>query len=188
MEVPLQIHFQNMDPSPAVESAVREGIEKLEGLGEHIISCRVTVEAPHKHHRKGKLYHVMIDVRVPRGEIIASRSPDRNHAHEDVYVALRDALKAVHRQLEDHVRISRGKVKSHEVPPHGRIVALKPRQDYGLIETADGREIYFHRNSITNADFNQLSLGAEVRFNEEMGDQGPQATAVQAIGKHHIVD
>lgn len=187
MEVPLNVHFKNMEPSPAVESAVRERVAKLERFADHIISCRVTIEAPHRHHRKGKLFTVMIDVRVPRGEIVASRAPDAHHAHEDVYVALRDAFKAVQRQLKSHVRVSRGKVKNHEVPPHGRVVALKSDQDYGLIETADGRQVYFHRNSVINADFDRLDLGSEVRFNEEMGDQGPQASSVQVVGKHHIV-
>ena len=187
MDVPLQIHFKNMEPSPALESAVRERMEKLERFADHIISCRVTIEAPHRHQRKGKLFQVIVDVRVPRGEIVASRSPDAHHAHEDVYVAMRDAFNAVERQLKSRIRVSRGKVKNHEVPPHGRIVALKPDQDYGLIATADGREIYFHRNSVLNGDLDRLDVGAEVRFNEEMGDKGPQATSVQVIGKHHIV-
>ncbi len=187
MQIPLQVHFRNMDPSPALESAIRQRTGKLERFAEHITSCRVTVEAPHRHHKKGKLYHVMIDVRVPGGEIVASRSPDKHHAHEDVYVALRDAVKAVERQLKTHVRVTRGKVKDHEAPPHGRIVALNPDQDFGLIETPDGRQIYFHRNSVINEKFERLEVGAEIRFNEEMGDKGPQASSVQVIGKHHIV-
>ncbi len=187
MDNALQIHFKNMDTSPALEQAVRERLERLERFHDHIISGRVTIEAPHKHHQKGKLYQVMIDLHVPGGEIIASRSPDKHHAHEDVYVALRDAVNAVERQLKSRLRISRGKVKSHELPPHGRIAVLQPTQDYGLIETADGREIYFHRHSIVNGDFDQLQVGAEVRFAEEMGEKGPQASSVQLVGKHHIV-
>jgi cold shock CspA family protein len=59
--------------------------------------------------------------------------------------------------------------------------------DYGKIGTTDGREIFFHRNSVIEADFDALSEGMEVRFNEQMGDQGPKATTVHLIGKHHIV-
>ena len=58
--------------------------------------------------------------------------------------------------------------------------------DYGRIQTPDGREIYFHRNSVVNSDFDQLEPGLEVRFSEEPGDEGPQATSVQLIGKHHL--
>ncbi len=188
MQIPLQIRFHNLDASPAVEDAIRKRAEQLERFADKIMSCRVTIEAPHKHHHKGNLYHVTIDVRTPGGEIVASRSPDEQHAHEDVYVAIRDAFKAARRQLQDLVREKRGKVKSHEAPPHGRISELYPGDDYGTITDTAGREIYFHRNSVVNAEFDGLAIDAEVRFVEEAGDKGPQASSVFLIGKHHIVD
>jgi ribosome-associated translation inhibitor RaiA len=77
----------------------------------------VSVEAPHKHHHKGKLYAVHIDLRVPGGEIVASREPGQDHSHEDVYVAVRDAFDAVGRQLQDLTRIRQGQVKHHEPAP-----------------------------------------------------------------------
>jgi cold shock CspA family protein len=49
-------------------------------------------------------------------------------------------------------------------------------------------EIYFHRNSVLDADFDKLKIGTEVRFVEEAGDKGPQASTVKVVGKHHIVD
>ena len=55
--------------------------------------------------------------------------------------------------------------------------------DYGLIHTSDGREVYFHRNSVLNGGFDQLELGTPVRFAEEMGEEGPQASTVQLSGK-----
>ena len=39
--------------------------------------------------------------------------------------------------------------------------------DYGFIATSDGREIYFHRNSVIDDAFDRLSVGSEVRFAEE---------------------
>jgi len=187
MDIPLQIQFKNMDRSPAVEAAIEERARKLERFADYIVSCRVTVEAPHKHHKKGKVYHVVIDVRIPGEEVVASRDPGEHHAHEDVLVAVRDAFSAVKRQLQDRIRVRRGKVKAHDVPPPGKIVALHPETDHGRIETPDGREIYFHRNSVVNSDFDELEPGLEVRFSEEAGEQGPQATSVQLIGKHHLV-
>jgi cold shock CspA family protein/ribosome-associated translation inhibitor RaiA len=182
MQVPLEIRFHNMDRSAAIEQAVRDRASKLEQFADDIVSCRVTIEAPHKHHRQGKLFRIAIDVRLPGGEVVASRDPAAHHAHEDPAVALRDAFKAVRRQLQDRVRTRRGKVKTHEGPPHGTITALHPDQDYGLIATPEGREIYFHRNSVLNADFNSLTPGIEVRFSEEAGDEGPQASSVHVLG------
>jgi len=187
MQIPLQITFRDMEPSDAVEAKLREKADNLERFAEHITSCRVIVEAPHKHHHKGNIYGVKIDITLPGDEIIVNRHPEQNHAHEDVYVAIRDAFDAARRQLEDYVRIRRNKVKVHETEPHGRIKQLFPQNDYGIIETADGREIYFHRNSILDANFDKLEEGTSVRFNEEMGDNGPQASTVHIEGKHHII-
>lgn len=187
MKVPLQIHFHNLEPSDAVESNVRKRAERLERFCDDMISCRVTIEAPHKHHHKGNIYHVTIDVRTPGDESIASRGPAPHHAHEDVYVAIRDAFDAVLRQLQDHQLRKRGQVKFHDTPPHGKIAELYSAGDYGTITDSDGREIYFHRNSVVNADFDSLTVDSEVRFVEEAGEKGPQASSVHLIGKHHIV-
>jgi cold shock CspA family protein len=70
--------------------------------------------------------------------------------------------------------------------PHGKIKELFPYEDYGLIETSDGREIYFHRNSILEGDFDKLEAGDSVHFTEEKGEQGPQASTVHVEGKHHV--
>ncbi len=115
-QVPLQITFRNMDKSPAVEKAVADRIVKLERFASDIIRCKVTVEAPHKHHSKGNIYHVSVDLHLPGAEIVVNRDPSRNHAHEDVYVAIRDAVNAAKRQLEDFVRMRRGNVKTHAAP------------------------------------------------------------------------
>jgi ribosomal subunit interface protein len=187
MQVPLEIVFHNVDRSPAVEADIRERVAKLEQFAPNITSCRVTVEAPHKHHQQGNIYTVRVDLRYPGGEAVANRSPSAHHAHEDVYVAVRDAFKAARRQLQDGLRVRRGDVKPHEAPPHGRIASLDRGQGSGRIATADGREIYFHRNSVLNANFDHLEPGVEVRFSEEAGDQGPQASSVHVVGKHHVV-
>lgn len=183
MQIPLEIQFHNVDHSPAVEAAIRENAAKLEQFADEVVHCRVTVEAPHKHRHQGNLYAVRIDVRHPGGEIVTSRDPSEHQAHEDVYVALRDAFKAVRRQLQDRVRVKRGKVKAHEGPPHGRIASIDRDQDCGRIATLDGRDIYFHRNSLLNAELEQLEPGVEVWFSEEAGDEGPQASSVHVVGK-----
>lgn len=187
MQVPLQITFRHMEPSNAVEAGIRERCHKLEQFAEYITSCRITVEAPHKHHHKGNLYTVKIDITLPGEQLVASRHPNQHHAHEDVYVAIRDAFDAARRQLEDYVRRRRADIKMHVAVPHGRIAELFPQDDYGMIVSVDGREIYFHRNSLLNADFDELQAGTRVCFVEERGDKGPQASSVRVEGKHHAV-
>lgn len=113
MDFPLDISFRNMDPSEAVEARVREKAAKLARLYDRIVGCTVVVEAPHRHQHKGKLYSVHIDISVPGKDLIVDRAKPQDHAHEDVYLAVRDAFKAAERQLEDHARRSRGDVKHH---------------------------------------------------------------------------
>ncbi|NIP73131.1 MAG: HPF/RaiA family ribosome-associated protein [Gammaproteobacteria bacterium] len=186
MQLPLQITFRGMERSEAMEAAIREKAEKLDQFHERIMSCRVMVEPDHKHHHQGTLYRVRVDITVPGDELVVSREPGLNHAHEDAYVAIRDAFDAAGRQLKAYVRRRRGKVKTHETPPYGWISELNPGEGFGRIRTADGREVYFHRNSVVEGDFDDLTVDSEVRFVEERGDQGPQASTVKPVGKHHV--
>jgi len=114
MQIPVQIAFRNLKPSEAVTAEINERAAKLENFCDRIIGCRVTVQALHKHHRRGHHYHVRVDVTVPGAELVAGREPDEHHAYTDIYVAIRDAFDAVRRQLEEYVRERRGDVKTHE--------------------------------------------------------------------------
>ena len=187
MRLPLQVTFRNMETSAAVEADIREKAAKLDQFCDQIMSCRVIVEALHKHHHQGNLFHVRIDMTVPDEELVVSRDPHKHHAHEDAYVAVRDAFDAARRQLQDYNAKRQQHVKQHEPETHGLVIRLIPTEDYGVIATPDGREIYFHRNSVLNAEFDALEEGAEVRFHEESGEQGPQASTVKLEGKHHVV-
>ena len=101
--------------------------------------------------------------------------------HEDIQLTITDAFDAARRQLQDFVRKRQGHVKAHEIPPHGIIRLLVAERDQGFIASADGREIYFHRNSVADGKFDSLEVGQEVRFSESLGDKGPQATIVRPV-------
>lgn len=178
MKLPLQITFHQMEPSAALEAQIREHAGRLDRFYDGIMACRVLVEASHRRHHKGNLYRVRIDLTVPGKELVVTRDPHEHQAHQDPYVSIRDAFDAVRRQLEDHARVQRAATKFHEPLPRGRIAKLFPDEDYGFVETADGREIYFHRNAVLGESFDDLTPGAEVDFVEEAGEKGPQASTV----------
>lgn len=113
MTIPLQITFHGMEPSPAVEQDLNEKAGKLAQFSDGITACHVTIDAPHKHHHKGRIYGVTIELHVPDKEIVVSRNPAENHAHEDVYVAIRDAFDSARRQLKEYEERRRGHVKTH---------------------------------------------------------------------------
>src|SRR5262245_45488165 len=207
MKIPLQITFRNMAPSLAIEDNIRERAAKLDSFYDRIMSCRVIAEAPHGHHHKGKSYQVRIDLTVPGGELVINRAPKRlavaklrggtepdkdlserhepskHAAHEDVYVAVRDAFNAAGRKLQDYGKRQSGAVKKHESVAAARVAKIFPDERYGFLESTDGREIYFHRNSVLPPGFDRLDVGTQVYFAEEMGEKGPQASTVRLTGK-----
>jgi hypothetical protein len=84
----------------------------------------------------------------PRPRDFHWRDTKAQHAHQDVYAAIRDAFDAARRQLVDYARERRGEAKMHRLPDHGGIVRFLPEQDCGFILSTDGLEIYFHRKSV----------------------------------------
>jgi cold shock CspA family protein/ribosome-associated translation inhibitor RaiA len=188
MQLPLQITFRHMDTSEAVAARIRQRAEELERFCDRVMSCRVVVECRHPRHLQGNLFRVRVDLKVLGREIAVGRDPAGHHAHEDVYVAVRDAFDTTRRLLEDYAREARGDVKLHAAPDHGKVARLLSEQNCGFILSSDGNEIYFHRNSVTNGGFDKLAVGDEVRFVAQHSEsaEGPQASAVIPLGKHHL--
>lgn len=182
------VSFHQMPPSPALEARIRRKIAALERRHPRITACRVVVTKEQQRHQQGDLFRVRIQLDVPGRELVVDRTGVQDHAHEDAHVAVRDAFKAAARQLADQVRRRRGDVKRHEPPLHGTVLRLVPDEDHGFIRLTDGREVYFHRNSVVG-DFARLAPGSEVRLTiaEGEGVQGEQASTVYPLGKHHPV-
>lgn len=97
----LQIAFRGMEPSPTVEERVRERAERLARLNDRISQCNVVIQAPHNHNHKGNLYEVRLQIQAPGADVVVNREGNQDHAHEDIYVAVRDAFDAAERQLAD---------------------------------------------------------------------------------------
>jgi cold shock CspA family protein len=202
MILPVQVTFRNISHSDAIEAFIREKAASLDRYYNHLMSCRVVVEVPHRHHRQGPHCHVRIDLAVPGGEIVIKREPtlharqqdieaeectkcmevERSHKH--LRVAIREAFDAARRKLQDYARRQRADVKTHMAKPGGTVCRLFPEESYGYIETRDGSEVYFHKNSVLDRDFDNLKIGARVSYVEELGEKGPQASTVRLIGSH----
>lgn len=185
MQSPPRIIFRGLAPSEGLIEAIERRVEALENVFDGITGCHVLVDLPEHRHRKGHVYHVTVEVSVPRDRIAVSREPEVNHAHEDPYVAVRDAFDAMQRRLQDYSQRRRREVKVHDEPlARGRISRLALQDGFGFIETADGREVYFHENSVLDGKFDDLVVGLPVRFCEEPGENGPQASTVHARLRH----
>ncbi|WP_406695635.1 HPF/RaiA family ribosome-associated protein [Singulisphaera sp. Ch08] len=184
MRLPLQITFHNLSRSDEIEARIREEAERLDEVYDRIMSGRIVVDVPHRHHKEGNLYQVRIDLKVPGEEIVVKHDPAEHSEHRVLDLAIRDAFGEARRRLEEHARIERGQVKGHASLPHARVAWLSPESGSGFLATPDGREIYFHKHSVLEGGFPDLEVGMEVRFVEEQGEKGPQASTVQPVGRH----
>ena len=183
MQIAPEIIFRHLPKSPYIESLVRRQAAKLEKFCDHITSCRVAIERPQQHQRAGNPYRVRIDLTVPPGhEVVVDREPTDNDIHDELRTVVIDAFKAARRQLQELVDRQRKDVKTHE-EPRALVVRLLRDEGWGFLQTPDGREVYFHRNSVLHNEFDRLAVGTEVRFEQEEGEKGPQATSVQIVSK-----
>jgi cold shock CspA family protein/ribosome-associated translation inhibitor RaiA len=187
MQTPVQVDFQGLEAKPELRSAIDKQIAQLEERFGRVTAGRIVVKAPGGRHRTGGLYEINIRLSLPEGrEVNTARTPQGDERHADLNYALNDAFKRARRQLQDQARKLQGQIKQHEAPPIATVARLDPSGEFGFLETDDGHEVYFHRNSVLDDGFAKLSIGARVTFAEEMGDKGPQASTVKPMGKHSL--
>jgi ribosomal subunit interface protein len=177
MQVPLELSARAIELDSAIEADLRRRAAKLERYYDRITSCRIAVERPTgNHHNEGGPYRVRIDITVPGSELVASKEG------EDLNTTVRDAFKAAERQVEEFSQRRRGDVKTPVLPPEGQVVRIFQEEGFGFIAAPDGREVYFHRNAVLDPPgFEKIQVGSQVRFAEEQGFEGPQATTVTLV-------
>ena len=187
MQTPVEIEYQEMVASPAVQDMVAGHVRKLEQLYGRITACRIVVKGPGNRHKTGGLYDINIRLALPDGrEVDIGRTPKQDERHSDLPFAINDAFKRAGRRLQDSARRMEGMVKSHQDQPIGTVVRIDPAGEFGFLRSSDGEEIYFHRNSILDGAFSKLAIGSRVMFVDEIGEKGAQATTVKLLGKHGL--
>jgi cold shock CspA family protein len=198
MDFPIQISFRNVEPSPSVQEWVEQHANKLTTFHQRIIRCRVAIEMDHRHLRRGNRHLVKVLLSVPGRQLVArnlaapvdpeklqvaGRKVKRSEigaGQKQLRVAITQAFRAAGRQLQDLLRAQRGEVKVHK-ESLAKVAEIFREHGYGFLETLEGRRIYFHKNSVLNNGFARLAPGAAVRFVEESGDHGPQASTVEPV-------
>lgn len=186
MQIPLEVSYRHIKKTEEIENLIREKTRLLERVHDRITSCRVAVEKTQKHQKRGNPYRVRIDITVPPGhEIVVKQEPSRGILHRGLDAVIRKAFSSAKRRLKKLEQRQRGKIKAHPAATeHQAIVKrLFPEQGYGFLRTLDDRDIYFHKNSVLHNDFSRLEIGTAVRYAEERGIKGPQASTVQIVDK-----
>jgi ribosomal subunit interface protein len=179
-----EIIFHDVDRSEWIETYIVERLQKLERFAQGITRCRVTLSQEQGKHKKGNRYSVMVEVRMPpQHDLAIKKQKEIRDMPTQLPALINLAFGAIERQLKKTAALRRGEEKAHDAQPHGLVEKLFD-EGYGFIRAADdNRQVYFHRNSVLHGDFERLSVGTAVRFSPEDGDNGPQASSVQVIGK-----
>jgi cold shock CspA family protein len=187
METQADVTFRNTSADPAIEALVHREAAKLERYGQKLVSCRVAIEQPQRHQQDGSRFRVRLFIGAGLQQpVVVTREPRDSDMHESLRTIVLGAFRAARRQLQSMTERRRGDTKALK-EPRALVVRLFPGasrgEGYGFLKTPDGRELYFHRNSVRHDDYERLTVGTEVRFEEEEGDNGPQASTVQVVNK-----
>ena len=198
MLLPVQVTFRNVDDVTGLEDLVQKEAAKLDRFYDRISSCRVVVERPQRA-ASGKLYHVRIDLGLPKGELVIKHTPTLHGSLQDAKTgksrkeaksvlehktperAIHEAFHEMRRRLQDYSRRQTGFVKHTQKMAEGTVREIFPDEGYGFLQTADDRRIYFNRSSVLDGHFDRLRAGSRIGFAEEAGDKGPQASTVTLI-------
>jgi cold shock CspA family protein/ribosome-associated translation inhibitor RaiA len=183
MQTPLEISFRDVEKTEEIETLIRGKAEKLDKIFINIISCRIMVEKLQQHNRTSQGFRVRIDLKIPPGhELVVSRDPSKGNLHLDLGAEIRWAFDAAERMVKEVREKQRHDVKSHpQQETQGVIERVFFADGTGFIRSTDGRQIFFHRNSVLHMNFETLKVGMGVRFVEVQGEKGPQATTVQVV-------
>lgn len=180
MQLKPTITIRDFPHSATLEAKILSKIAKLNTYYQRIMHCDVMIEQYQKHKHQGKLYNVRVALTVPDKELIASR-PKR----ENVHVAIRDAFKAITRQLQDYADRRRGHVKNHELLQSGVITRLFSQEGFGFIASNED-EYYFSFSNVNYPEFEKLEAGMVVHFLPTFGEDGLQANRVTTSKEYAV--
>lgn len=197
LQVPLEIAFHNVASSNWAEQEIRARVAYLEKLYDRLISCRIRIDQRAKNHAGTipPVVHIELGI-AGHGDLVVSHEPEhllRKYQHPDLHKAINEAFRIAERQLTElkQQRSDRVKKDGHHDSGNqslGQVAEVTPEQDFGFLITKEGGLLYFHRNAVLSGDFDHLTRGDEVHYNEDVGDTGPIATKVRVKAKSVSAD
>lgn len=173
----LKVEGLNLKVRNSWREKIEEEKERLERHHAGLVhNLRITIEQTASHKEGG--YEVRLIAGVPSDMAVVKRKG------EAVRPLLVEAFDTLGLQLKELQRKRRQSHKNQEAGAaagagFGVIKNVSPFESYGFILSHDGREVYFHENSLKDREIDNLSEGEAVTFGETAGDKGPQASWVR---------
>ena len=184
MEVPPEMAFRGVEPTDELKSRILDGIDTLESVYPNLISCRSMVADDTPDQRSGTNYRVRLEVGIPSKNVVVDRQSADPEGRATLEQTINEAFSVARKRLVKAKKLQRGETKTHELPPHARVVRLLVDDTgvrYGFLENREGRQIYFHEEALADLEYDELEVGDEVRYAAAQGDKGLQASTVARL-------
>lgn len=184
MNIPLQVTYRGVDKTESIDRLIREKTALLDRHHDGLSSCRVAVEKPNRPDEPGSGWRVRLDLTVPpRHELVIVEEANKGDQLAHVIQLAYDRADRQLRKEGERLREVRG--VSTGLEANGFVQQLF--DDHGFLRDLAGREIYFHRHSVLNATFRELTVGTPVHYSEEQGEQGPQASSLHVLSDQSVL-
>lgn len=173
----LQVEGRNLDIRKVWQDKIDSEKTRLDRHHPGLVhNLRVTVSST-SHHKEGG-YELQVVASVPNETVVVKRKGEKVRALlGDAFDTLGLQLKELQRKRRQTSTVVEGITA---VSSDGIIKKLVPYESYGFIAATDGREVYFHENSLKDLNMDQLNEGDAVKFGEGQGDKGPCAGWVRS--------
>lgn len=188
MDVPPEIAFRGLEPTDHLKELILDGIDGLEEIHPRLVSCRTMVADDTPDRQSGNNYRVRLEIGIPGKAVIVDETPNGGEPRP-LDQMIKEAFRIGRKRLQKEKEMQRGDVKTHDLPPHGRVVRLLTDDTgvrYGFIESREGQQIYFQEAALVDLDYDDLDVGEEVRYAAAEGTDGPQASTVAPIDPRKI--
>jgi hypothetical protein len=105
MLAPMEIIFEGVQQSDAIEGFIRNEIESLSDAGAPVTSSTIVVTPPRAKHFSGDPYRFRVRLTVEGGpDINVNHDPGAGRRHDAMQIAVRDTFRIVRRRLENSLR------------------------------------------------------------------------------------
>lgn len=101
MQIPIRIHFHNLDCDAQIEEQILRECNKLKYFRVPCLACSVGVElnSIYQNYLPSDIYEVYIRLILSDGEIYSHPRPYDSYARNNLHVAVRDSFNVVRHQL-----------------------------------------------------------------------------------------
>ena len=166
----LEIQTRHTDLDPRWRDFIEESATRLAGRFPEVLRLHVTLRHA-QHHRRG-FEEAAAVVNVREGTIRVRKDGPR------ILDALRAVFKTLERECSEHRQRRRGRERFAGPRLRGSVERIFREGGYGFILLPEGKEEYFHRDSLREIEFQSLEPGDPVEVQVEEGSAGLRASSV----------